>query len=203
MAEVTDAFANEAFFAFVWKMNWSSAKTTWLTLYVRTVVLCVLQVITSVTVFAGSPCLCDAGFAYFYRFSDLLIRNASSCFVLRFHFDYGARNEPIEDSFLSNCFVFVLIPGTLLVSVCWLKMFWVLSLEVILLLLLSIELVLFLSRQPFLWSVECFMLSALFFKEHTSSSICQTEGLHCQFDWYWSYFGWQIRDSSFFPVFYC
>ena len=30
--------------------------------------------------------------------------------------------------------------------------------------------------------------------------LCWTEGLHCQFGWDWSYFGWRVRDSSSFSV---
>ena len=47
---MSDAFAIETWFAFVWKMIWSSTMTTWLTLTIGTVTLCVLEFIVSTTI---------------------------------------------------------------------------------------------------------------------------------------------------------
>ena len=56
--------------------------------------------------FAGCAFSCEKGFVCDYPVSDLWIHNVSNCFVRRFHFRYEARNEQIENSSHSNCFVF-------------------------------------------------------------------------------------------------
>ena len=55
---------------------------------------------------AGFAYSCEKGFVSDYPVSDLWIHNVSNCFVRRFHFGYEARNEQIENSCHTKCFVF-------------------------------------------------------------------------------------------------
>ena len=78
---------------------------TWMTLAIGVVTLCFGIYRFYDHWFAGFAYSCETGFVSDYPVCDLWVHDLSNYFVRRFHFGYEARNEQIENSCHSNCFV--------------------------------------------------------------------------------------------------
>ena len=122
---MSDAFAVEACFAFVWKMIWSSTMTTWLAVAMGTVTLCVLEIIVSTTFgWLVSRIRVRRALSVIIRFlisgSITWVIVSPAAFISAMKLETNRSRIPVKR--IVSLFAWIL--GVLLIPVCWVETIW-------------------------------------------------------------------------------
>ena len=122
---MSDAFAIEACFAFVWKMIWSSTMTTGLNVAIGTVTLCVLEIIVSTNIgWLVSRIRVGRALSVIIRFlisgSITWVIVSPAAFISAMKLKTNRSRIPVMR--IDSLFAWIL--GVLLITVCWVEIIW-------------------------------------------------------------------------------
>ena len=122
---MSDAFAIEACFAFVWKMIWSSTMTTGLTVAIGTVTLCVLEIIISTFIgWLVSRIRVRRALSLIIRYlisgSVTWVVVSSAAVISAMKLETNRSRIPVTR--IVSLFAWIL--GVLLIAVCWVEIIW-------------------------------------------------------------------------------
>ena len=122
---MSDAFAIEACFAFVWKMIWSSTMTTGLTVAIGAVTLRVLKIIVSTTIgWLVSRIRVRRALSLIIRYlisgSITWVIVSSAAFTSAIKLETNRSRIPV----MRIVSLFAWILGVLLIAVCWVETVW-------------------------------------------------------------------------------